>query len=76
MYDDISFNDVLNKIQSINFKMTDPRMDGYTTWGSKQQLYKIKFLVDEYLEASGTYAGEDEWLADQKTQRALKKIGA
>lgn len=76
MYDDISLRDVLNKIQSINFKMTDPRMDGYTTWGNKQDLYKIKFLVDEYLAAAGTYAGEDDWLADQKTQRAFKKIGA
>lgn len=53
----------------------DPRIDGYNGWYCKQKLYQVKFYLDELLTKCPTYAGESEWLEEQQTNRALKKLG-
>lgn len=63
---DTSLEDVKNFIQREVFYITDPRMDGYTTWARKQRLYEIKFYLDKLIKTCPTYAYEDEWLEEQK----------
>ncbi len=67
-------NPLINHIQKINFMMKDPGETGFVTWTYKQQLLEAKWLLDECLENSPTYAGEEEWIAEQKTDQALRKI--
>jgi tellurite resistance protein len=50
---------------------TNPLNDGFVTWGTKQELYKLKWLVDESLAACSNYAGEEEWLKEQEQQRII-----
>ena len=38
---------------------TEPRMDGYTTWGAKQDLYKVLWYAEDKLRECSTYEGEN-----------------
>lgn len=55
--------------------MTDPRHDGYSSWGMKQDLYQLQFALEEILKKSPKYYGEEEWIQEQRTQKALKELG-
>jgi len=56
--------------------MHDPMIDGFNGWGCKQKIYEVYFQAKEYLDNAPTYSGEDEWLEERNTTRALKKLGA
>jgi hypothetical protein len=50
--------------------------DGFTTWGIKQDLHRLKWLLDEIMTDAPTYADEPEFLdehAKVKMWRTLKK---
>lgn len=70
-----SLRDVKNYLQHEYFYATDPYMDGWTTFARKQNMYKVKWLAEEYLAKCSTYAGEEEWIAEYQTELALKKLG-
>jgi hypothetical protein len=53
----------------MKYAITDPRMDGFVTWGVKQDLYKIKWAVDAALEKCPKYAPEDEFLEEHAKQQ-------
>lgn len=56
--------------------MHDPYIDGFNGWGCKQKIYEVYWQAKEALENAPTYSGEDEWLEERSTTRALKKLGA
>jgi hypothetical protein len=37
-------------------------MDGFVTWGCKQDLYQILWFVENKLRNCSTYAGEEEFV--------------
>lgn len=55
---------IIGEIQQIYFATTDPYMDGYVTWGCKQDLYRVKFALDEMLKKCPTYSVEQTWLEE------------
>ena len=50
----------------------DSRNDGFVTWNTKQELYKLNWLIDESLDACSTYAGEQVWLKEQEQERIMR----
>jgi len=54
--------------------MHDPRIDGFNGWACKQKIYKVLWQAQEYLEKMPSYAGEEEWLDEQKFDDAVNKI--
>ena len=46
----------------------------YHWWPCKQDLYRVKFAVDEMLKNTGTFAGEAEWLEEQEKERMWKAL--
>jgi hypothetical protein len=50
-------------------------MDGFVGWGCKQKLYEIKFALDEALARCPKYHGEEEWIEEQRTEKAFRKLG-
>lgn len=53
---------------------TDPHMTGWNNWPCKQDLYRVKFAVDEMLNNTSAFVGEEEWLAEQEKQRMWKVL--
>ena len=69
-----SVPEIENQLQRIYYACTDPRMDGFVTWGYKQDLYHVKFLVDELLKKCPDYSVEAAWLEQQQTEREKKQV--
>ena len=69
-----SVEEIANQLRSCGYAMNDPNMDGFTTWGCKQDLYRIKFILDEIIENAPTYSGEQEWLEERAKEKTWKII--
>ena len=66
--------EIISNLQKIYFATTDPRMDGYTTWACKQDLYRVQFALDRMLKNCPTYSPEDEWLEEQQLDREKEQV--
>ena len=42
--------------------MNDPRHDGFVAFGAKQELWEIKWMVDEALSDTPEFSTEEQWL--------------
>lgn len=49
-------------------------MDGFVTWGCKQDLYRVQFALEDMLKKCPTYHGEDLWLEEQQIERDKQQV--
>jgi len=66
--------EIISELQKIYFATTDPRMDGYTTWACKQDLYRVQFTLERMLKNCPTYSLEEEWLEEQRLEREKQQV--
>ena len=52
----------------------DPYVTGWNNWPCKQDLYRVKFAVDEMLNNTSSFAGEEEWLEEQEKKKMWKVL--
>lgn len=71
---DWSKSDIKQEISRITWAATDPRMDGFVTWGCKQDLYELLWFVQEQLDKCGTYAGEEQFVKQHEEEVRERKI--
>lgn len=50
------------RIREVISQMNDPRNDGFVAFGAKQELWEIKWMVDEALSDAHEFSIEKEWL--------------
>ena len=62
------------EIWKIKFAATDPRMDGFVTWGCKQDLIRLKYYIEDALEDCSTYVGEQEFINKLEAERTFKVL--
>ena len=53
---------------------TDPYETGWNNWPCKQDLYRVKFAVDEMLKKTSTFTGEKEWLEELEKEKMWKTL--
>ena len=63
---------VIGECQQMHHGATDPYMTGFVNWPCKQDLYRVKFAVDEMLKNTSTFVGEEEWLLEQEKEQVWK----
>ena len=71
---DWNVDDIVSELEKCYWATTDPRMDGFTTWRCKQDLYRVQFALEDMLNKCPTYAGEQEWLDQQQLERDQKRM--
>lgn len=72
----MDYNSVHHQIYMAGVELQSKYNDGFTQFEIKKDLYKIKWLVDEILKDSSTFAGEDEFLQEHEQKvmwRTLSK---
>ena len=72
----MDFNTIHHQIYTAGVEVNSPYNDGFTSWHVKQQLYKIKWLLDDILINSPTFTDEEQFIEEHsKTTmwRILKK---
>jgi hypothetical protein len=67
-----NMNEVRAELNKIYWACTDPRMDGFVTWPCKQDLYRVKFMIDDMLSKCPSYSVEAEWLREQEAERIVE----
>ena len=65
-------DDVESQLRQMYSGAVDPYMTGWNNWPCKQDLYRVKFLVDELLEKCPTFGPEQEWLREQEAEKIVK----
>ncbi len=65
---------IISQCQQMYFGATDPMVTGWVNWPCKQDLYRVKFAVDEMLSKIGQFSGEEEWLLEQEQQQMWKVL--
>ena len=71
---DWNVTQVIGECQKMYFGATDPHMTGFVNWPCKQDLYRVKFAVDEMLAKTSKFSVEDEWLLEQEQQQMWKVL--
>ena len=67
-----SLEQALLECEKMYYRATDMRATGWETWPCKQDLYRVKFLVDELLEKCPTYSVEADWLREQEAEKIVR----
>lgn len=70
----LDYNTMHHNIYIAGVEMNDPRNDGFIQWGIKQDLYKIKWLIEEMIEQSPKFVGEDEFVLKHDMQVVWDKL--
>ena len=74
MIKDWSVEQVIGACQKMHRGATDPNMTGWVNWPCKQDLYRVKFAVDEMLKKTSTFVGEEEWLEEHDKEEVWKAL--
>ena len=69
---DWNVDHVISECRKMYAGAIDPYVTGYVNWPCKQDLYRVKFAVDEMLKNTSGFAGEEEWLREQEAERIIK----
>lgn len=62
------------QIRAAASELNDPRNDGFVCWGVKQDLYQLKWFLDDVLKNSSTFGPEEEWLREQEQKRIIRYL--
>ncbi len=71
---DWSVEKITHELRKCNRAMHDKYATGFETWGCKQDLYRVKFMLDEMLDEASTYAGEQEWLDEMEKEKVWRTL--
>ena len=63
---DWSIKKVKTQIDKIVIAATDPKMDGWSTWGAKKDLYKILWYAEDSLKKLSKYTDEEKFVKKRK----------
>ena len=65
-------NAIKHQIWAIRYETNNYRNDGWTCFGAKQDLYELKWLIDESLAKCGEFSGEEEWLKEKEQEKIVE----
>jgi len=64
-------NAISHQIRTMRTEVTSSYNDGFTAFEIKQDLYRLKWQIDDALAACGSFSGETEWLHSQEQERIV-----
>jgi hypothetical protein len=64
-----------SQIRKAIVEMNSPYNDGYMAWGIKQDLYLLKFMLDNVIENAPTFGEQEEtWLKEQSQAKMMQVL--
>lgn len=61
------------EIRAAARECADSRTDGFIAWGVKQDLYQIKWMLDDLLKTCPEFGSiEQDWLREQEQKKIIK----
>jgi hypothetical protein len=65
-------NNIKNQLRRMYSECGSSYNDGFTSWIIKQELYEVKFLVDELLSKCVKFGPEEEWLKLKEQEKIIE----
>ena len=72
LYSAEDITNVVRTINAIKYDVCDMKSDGWTQWDAKQDLWQLKWILDQALKNCPTFAPEEEWLREQEKKKIIK----
>ena len=72
-----SAEDMCNAVRTINsikYDVCDMRSDSYVQWGAKQDLWRLKWILDQALKDCPHFSIEDDWLKEEEQKKIIKYL--
>lgn len=69
-----SKQDIADAARTFNaaaYDACDMKLDGWTQWGAKQDLYRLKWILEDALRRCPEFAPEQEWLREQEKKKVI-----
>lgn len=60
------------EINAAAYDACDHKLDGYIQWGAKQDLYRLKWILEDALRRCPHFSIEDEWLREQEKKKVIE----
>jgi hypothetical protein len=70
----MDYNSIHHQIYMTGVELHSPYNDGFNQWALKQDLYKLKWLVDGILKDSPTFTEENEFIQEHEKQIIWRTI--
>lgn len=67
----LDMSGIAAQINAAVYEQTSGYNDGFVSWGYKQDLYRLKWILDEALKRSPGYVPEEEWLREQEKKKVI-----
>jgi hypothetical protein len=66
-------DDIATQLHRMALEANDPRNDGWTARGCKQELYQLKCLIEDIYQKLPTFVGEEEWEKERVAELLKRK---
>jgi hypothetical protein len=63
---------IKNQLRRMYSECNSSYNTGFIQWAIKQELYEVKFLLDESLQKCSTFAGEEQWLKEREQEKIIE----
>jgi hypothetical protein len=70
----IELDSVLMHLSRAYGEVASTYNDGFTAFYVKQDLYRVKFILDEMLKELPEFSGEKEWLEEESKKKMWKEL--
>lgn len=70
----MDYDRIETEIRKAGTELLSPYNDGWTAWMYKEQFYKIKWLIESYLEHSPTFSNEEEFIKEHQKKVMWKTL--
>jgi hypothetical protein len=67
-----NITEAAREINAAAYDATNSRNDGYVAWGAKQDLYRLKWILEDAINRCPTFAPEADWLREQEKKKVVK----
>ena len=67
-----NIENAIREVHSATRDASNSSNDGFIAWGAKQDLYRLKWILESALKSCPTFGPEKEWLHEQEKRRIIK----
>ena len=65
---------IIGDLRSAYYVCTDSKQTGFTTWPIKQDLYRVKWALDDMIRDCPTFLDEAEFLKEHEQEKLVRVL--
>lgn len=70
----LDYNSVHHQIYMAGAEVCSSRNDGYTQWQIKQELYRLKWLIEDIMQKSPKFVDETEFVREHEKHMMFRTL--